>query len=394
MAYNIKFYKIAALPESPDMNSFYYVDGKDFYLGNIKLSNASEIAAAVERIAKNEQDIIAINNTLTKIEGDESVEGSIKKAVADAKAELNGKIGNLENLSTTNKGDLVSAVNEVLAAVGTGGTAAVVTMTENAESGDYAKVYTIKQGETLVGNINIPKDMVVESGSVEVNPEGQEEGTYIVLTLANATSDKLYINVGHLVDIYKAKAEAAQVQIAIDSETREISATIVAGSITSTELAANAVITEKIADNNVTKAKLSTEVQASLDLADSALQKADITTGSANGTIAVEGEDVAVKGLDSAAYAKVEDFDAAGSAATAEQNAKTYADGLNTAMDTRVKAVEEALGEGEGSVADQIATAKQEAIDAAATDATGKANAAEANAKAYTDEALTWITVE
>lgn len=37
-------------------------------------------------------------------------------------------------------------------------------------------------------------------------------------------------------------------------------------------------------------------------LADSALQKADITTGSANGTIAVDGADVAVKGLGSAAY--------------------------------------------------------------------------------------------
>lgn len=37
-------------------------------------------------------------------------------------------------------------------------------------------------------------------------------------------------------------------------------------------------------------------------LADTALQKADITTGGANGTVAVEGTDVAVKGLDSAAY--------------------------------------------------------------------------------------------
>lgn len=37
-------------------------------------------------------------------------------------------------------------------------------------------------------------------------------------------------------------------------------------------------------------------------LADTALQKADITTGSANGTIAVEGTNVAVKGLGTAAY--------------------------------------------------------------------------------------------
>lgn len=50
--------------------------------------------------------------------------------------------------------------------------------------------------------------------------------------------------------------------------------------------------------------------------ADSALQKVDIVTGTANGTIAVKGTDVAVKGLDSAAYAKTTDFDAAGVAET------------------------------------------------------------------------------
>ena len=101
--------------------------------------------------------------------------------------------------------------------------------------------------------------MVVQSGTVEVNPEGQPEGTYMVLTLANATNDKLYINVGSLVDIYTVEAKAAQVQLAIDPATRAISATIVAGSIGTAELADNAIVTAKIADGNVTKAKLSVE---------------------------------------------------------------------------------------------------------------------------------------
>ena len=51
-------------------------------------------------------------------------------------------------------------------------------------------------------------------------------------------------------------------------------------------------------------------------LADTALQKADITTGATNGTIAVEGTDVA--GLKSAAYAETTAFDAAGAAAAVE----------------------------------------------------------------------------
>ena len=43
-----------------------------------------------------------------------------------------------------------------------------------------------------------------------------------------------------------------------------------------------------------------------------------VVSGTANGTIAVDGEDVAVKGLGSAAYTASTDYDAAGSAATAQ----------------------------------------------------------------------------
>ena len=59
--------------------------------------------------------------------------------------------------------------------------------------------------------------------------------------------------------------------------------------------------------------------------------------------------------------------------------------GVDTALDNRLKAVEAQLGDGENSVSDLIATAKQEAIDVAAGDATTKANAAETNAKTYAD---------
>ena len=333
-----------------NQNTFYYTtDDKQFYLGEVKLSNAGEIVAAVERITKNENDIKTINSTLTTIQGDENVDGSIKKAVKEAKDALEAKIGNLENLNTTAKGNLVSAINEVLVAVGAGGTAAAVTMDTTTTTAGMAKSYTLKQGNNTIGTIDIPKDMVVRSGEVVVNPEGQTEGTYIVLTLANATEDKIYVNVGTLVDIYKAKANATQIQLAIDSATREISATVVAGSITSTELADAAVVTAKIADGNVTKAKLSTEVQATLDKADSALQKANITTGTANGTISVKGEDVEVKGLGSAAYTDSGAYDAAGSAKAVQDDLTAYK-GTN---DARVDALEAAVGEG-GSVATQI----------------------------------------
>lgn len=58
--------------------------------------------------------------------------------------------------------------------------------------------------------------------------------------------------------------------------------------------------------------------------------------------------------------------------------------GADTTLSGRIDALEGAVGES-GSVAEDIAAAKQEAIDAAATDATSKANAAESAAKGHAD---------
>lgn len=73
-------------------------------------------------------------------------------------------------------------------------------------SASYQLWYTVGTESKPVENaatINIPKDMVVSGGEVVTNPEGQEEGTYIKLTLANATNDVLYIPASKLVDTYK-----------------------------------------------------------------------------------------------------------------------------------------------------------------------------------------------
>lgn len=341
MAYNVKFLKgLDASYQSittKDENTFYYTsDSKDLYLGTIKLSNASDLDAAILRIAANEANIGDITTLTTSSKTDlvaavNSIKSELTALVGDGSGGIADMIeavtGNLDDLDTTAKNTLVAAINELNEKITEDETAAKVTV-ESTESSEYSKVYTIKQGGTAVGSINIPKDMVVSAGEVVVNPDGQAAGTYIVLTLANATNDKIYVNVGTLVDIYKAAGNATQVQLAVDSTTREISATIVAGSITATELASNAVTTAKIADGQVTLAKLATSVQTSLGKADSAVQS--IATGSANGTIAVDGTDVAVAGLDSAAYASVDDFDPAGSADAALTSAKAYTDAALT----------------------------------------------------------------
>lgn len=58
-------------------------------------------------------------------------------------------------------------------------------------------------------------------------------------------------------------------------------------------------------------------------------------------------------------YAKVKaNFDAKGSADTAEANAKAYADGLNTAMDTRVVALETTVGDASNGLVKDVAVLK------------------------------------
>ena len=72
-----------------------------------------------------------------------------------------------------------------------------------------------------------------------------------------------------------------------------------------------------------------------------------------------------------AALKLAEAYDAKGAAATAEANAKAHADGLNTAMDTRVKVLE--------------------AVDHSKFEAAGAAATALADAKAYTDTEIAKI---
>lgn len=192
--------------------------------------------------------------------------------------------------------------------------------------------YQLKQGENVVAKFNIEKDSFVKSGSVvrrthdadgnfrELEPNetgvpGNGKGQYqYYIKLEIRTNDEggnaertLYIPAESLVDAYTAKNDGNNVTITVDQNSNTISAKINAGGVGTTELAASAVTTAKIAndavettkikDGNVTKAKLANDVQASLGKADSALQQADITTGSTAGTISVKGTNVSVNGL-------------------------------------------------------------------------------------------------
>lgn len=106
----------------------------------------------------------------------------------------------------------------------------------------YSATYQLTKDGTAVGTkIDIPKDMVVSKGEVVTYSSSGawgKAGTYIALTLANATSDTLYIPVDGLIEYVTSGSTAdSQVIVAIDETTHKVTATIGAGKIGATELA-------------------------------------------------------------------------------------------------------------------------------------------------------------
>ena len=173
----------------------------------------------------------------------------------------------------------------------------------------YASSYRLtKNGSAIAGaaTINIPKDLVVQSGTVVNNPEGQEPGTYIELVLANATNDKIYVNVGTLIEYVTSGSTAGDmVYITIDDQTHKVTATIT--------------------DGTITKEKLDATVQASLGKADSAVQSVTVLGFTLNNgsELTVEQAKTAL-GLGTAAFKNVEDFEAAGTIDTKIETALAW----------------------------------------------------------------------
>ena len=337
--------------------TFYYTtDENKLYIGSELLSNAAEVSDAVTRIGAIETKVDmttpisageattltgAINSIYSSLStlvgnGDGSISKMINDAITTLKGQVVNSITNGDNSVTIGgtataptvsvkvseaEGNALSLASDGLKVTIPTATDYTVTVTESSPEG-YAKAYTIAQAATgLSTTINIPSDMVVSSGTVETKAESGawgDAGTYLVLTLANATSDKVYINVGSLIE-YVTAGDPTDTIIVNVSADHKVTASVKNGSIGTTQLAEGVV--------------------TSLGKADSAVQS--VVAGDNNGEIKVDNVAVKVTGLQSAAYATAESFDPAGEASKVLGKASDASD-ANTVYGAKKYAEEQA----------------------------------------------------
>ena len=183
------------------------------------------------------------------------------KALFETKSDASGKLAEAKKYTD----DAIAAIPEVVHPE--------YSIVKDATS-EYAATYHLtKDGVNVGAAINIPKDLVVESGEVKTLDEGVwgSAGTYIVLTLANATNDKIYVRVDDLIEyVTSGSTDDSQVIVAIDGD-HKVTATIGAGKIGTTELANNAVTTGKINDKAVTTDKIADDAVTADKIADNAV---------------------------------------------------------------------------------------------------------------------------
>ena len=327
-----------------------------------------------QRIA--DQDLSAITDRLDTIEGQITVingegEGSIKKALFDAKSYADGlaaQKADLEHDHTladiTDAGTLAGK-NQVSEAELEAGLAAKINGkvdTTTLTSNYYDKTATDSAIATAVANAEHLKREIVEvlpdAGEADEHTiymvgtgAGEEDSAYEEYMLINGAFELIGTSqvdlsgyatetfvTGKIAELdFEDTAVSNQYVTEVDQTDGKIAvqrATLPVYSVT--ESATNGKISVNGADVAVHGLGSAAYTEASAYAtaaqgakADSAVQ--DVTEGSANGTIAVDGTDVKVHGLGSAAYTEADAYDAAGSAEEMLEQAKQYTDAQITA---------------------------------------------------------------
>lgn len=408
--------KVSVLPTQGKINTLYivgdngdnvaYWDGTKYIQVVKPTTVAADLSALTQRVTTAESNISAADEKLTVIQGEG--EGSIKKAAADAKqAAIDAAAA--DATTKANKA-LTDAKADTTAQVGAAKTELQANIDKKADKATtlagygITDAYTSGQTDTKIAEAvanahhlkreivdTLPDVATANEDTIYMVPDagdtgaaGSNKSVYTEYMLVNGAFERIGTSDVDLSN-YFTKEEVtgaigtAKTEAATDAQTKadaakEAAITAAAtDATTKADAAKAAAITEagKKADKALEDAKTYSDglaknyaTAAQGAKADSAVQAADVVSGTANGTISVKGTDVAVKGLGSAAYQNSDAFETAGAAADVLSEAKTYAD-----------------------------TKKIEAIDAASKDAITKANSALNSAKEYANGLIEWGTL-
>ena len=336
----------------------------DYVAAEVQKVN-SNATALTNRVKTLEDEMDAAEGRLDTLEG--AGEGSVKKAVADALASAKAYTDTLANGAVkTNTTDIAKLKTDkankattlagygiadaytktqtdsaIATAVANAGhlTREIVTTLPNAANARENVIYMVPKAGGGTGYQKYNEYMLINGalekiGDTEVDLTDYAKTADVISKVAAAKSEAISAAAADA----KTKADAAQAaaektadnalkaykttnDAAVQANTTAISTINGTGAGSIKKATADALADAKkyadgLAGNYATK-----EQGAK---ADSALQVADITTGTANGTIGVKGSNVPVKGLGSAAFAATTAFDASGAAAGALASAKAY----------------------------------------------------------------------
>ena len=296
-------------------------------------------------------DVSALEGRVTTLEGQMEVvqgegEGSINKALADAKTYTDEAIANKADKATTLEGyGITDAYTKTEADT------AIATAVANADHLKREIVEVLPEAATADENTIY----MVGTGA------GSEDSSYEEYMLINGAFEKIGDS---KVDL-TGYATETQVDTAVTDAIGALD--VEDAAVEGQYVSAVSEIDGKI---QVTRATLP--------------QAPEITTGTTNGTISVGGEEIAVAGLKSAAYTEASDY------ATAEQGAKA---------DTALQAADITEGTANGTIAVKGTDVTVHGLGSAAFtestayDAAGSADQALADAKAYVEQLLTWQTL-
>ena len=298
-------------------------DAKQYFEDNADRFDAAGVAQTkVDELANGQ--VKTNKEAIEKLDGTVEVEGSVKKQIADAKADLEKKITDSQYNDTALKGRVAAneTAIEKLNGTGEGSVKDAIDKAFNDFSTKVSDDGVVNTYKELIDYAAAHKgEAATMAGDIAKNKEQIAALEKLVGTLPEGTDAKTVI------DYINKKVEGVDFSGAIATAKQEA---IDAAAADATTKAGTAETNSKAYADGLAK-NYATAAQGTK--ADSALQKADIVSGTANGTISVKGEDVAVKGLGGAAYKDASAFEAAGTV-------KALADGqvaTNTSDITAVK---------------------------------------------------------